>query len=58
MPEVKTEKYTMSGGRVKFEKRFYMPGEIIELTAADKKLIEKIPHITLTKVKEKEAANV
>lgn len=49
MPDAK-QKYTVSGGNIKFAGKWYKPKDTIELTATEKKQIFAIAHIKLTKV--------
>jgi hypothetical protein len=50
MPDAK-QKYTVSGGNIKFDGKWYKPQDTIELTANDKKQIAATAsHIKLTKV--------
>ena len=51
MPNEPNQKYTVSGGSIKFEKKWYKPNANIELTANQKKQIsDTATHIKLTKV--------
>lgn len=53
MPEEKKvkAKYVVSGGSLKFNKKWYKPNETIELTAEEKKqILGDKTHIKLTKV--------